>query len=65
MAVGVGFEPTVPLRVHLLSRQARSATPAPHLIKVYKKVILYFYYKQIKTIKKLPASVLMIGPQNP
>lgn len=30
MAVGVGFEPTVPAKVHLISSQARSSTPAPH-----------------------------------
>ncbi len=29
MAERVGFEPTVPYRVHMLSRHARSSTPAP------------------------------------
>lgn len=30
MAVGAGFEPAIPLRVYLFSRQARSTTPASH-----------------------------------
>ena len=31
VAVGVGFEPTEPVKAHSLSRRARSAASVPHL----------------------------------
>jgi hypothetical protein len=33
-AVRVGFEPTVTVRLHSLSKRARSASPAPHLVRI-------------------------------